>query len=621
MFTCRSIPPIRRSGSPPCWRTAAPRCFWFRRNLPDGFPILRAQRFCSTIRAGARRARWRNLPSNISGESAAYILYTSGSTAAPKGVVAPHRGALNRFAWMWEAYPFHPGEKIAQKTSLSFVDSIWEMFGALLRGVPTVVVPDAAAKDPVELARWLARRRATRLVVVPSLLRELIDQADIARSLRALRYCFSSGEALPTALAVRFRAVLPSCRLINLYGSSEVAGDIAYYEVEGGERALAIPIGRPIANSRIYLLDDGLEPVPIGARGEIYVGGDNLARGYLDPRSSAEKFVADPFSGAEGARLYRTGDLGRYRADGNIEFLGRRDRQIKIRGVRIEPGEVEAALASHPAVQQCLLTAQAPQSATDNRKSKIENPKSNHVLVAYVVSGNDRPTTAELRLFLKERLPDSMIPAAFVFLDALPLLPNGKVDLGALPSAGAAAEPVDTAMNEPRTEFERLIAAVWSQVLGVPSGSAPMTISSSWAAIRCRRRRRRRNCATPSTGRCRCAIFSLPRRSPLSPARSKKWSAAKEEKSSRKFGRRLARAICRWHRANSRCLFSASSSAAAIFSTCLTLGGSKGGWMWRRCAAPSRRSCGATKRSAPVLSTAPRDRGSFFAAAQKSDYR
>jgi amino acid adenylation domain-containing protein len=416
-----------------------------------------------------------NLPATASSENAAYIVYTSGSTGAPKGVVAPHRGALNRFAWMWRVYPFEPGEKVAQKTSLSFVDSIWEMFGALLRGVPTVVVPEAAGKDPAKLARWLERRGVTRLVVVPSLLHELIDRVDSARSLRALRCCFSSGEALSTALAARFRAVLPSCRLINLYGSSEVAGDVAYYEVDGSERALSIPIGRPIANSRIYLLDDALEPVPIGARGEIYVGGDNLARGYLDPRPSAEKFVADPFSQAAGARLYRTGDFGRHRADGNIEFLGRRDRQVKIRGVRVEPGEVEAALAAHPAVQQCLVTAQAPQFPTDNRKSKacprprsgIENPKSNNVLVAYVVSGSDRATTGELRLFLKERLPDSMIPASFVFLDSLPLLTNGKVDLGALPPAGAAAEPVDTTMNEPRNEFERLIAAIWSQVLGV----------------------------------------------------------------------------------------------------------------------------------------------------------
>ncbi|MGH7854253.1 MAG: amino acid adenylation domain-containing protein, partial [Candidatus Binatia bacterium] len=410
-----------------------------------------------------------NLPRSADSESAAYVIYTSGSTGIPKGVVALHRGALNRFAWMWKTYPFGTGEKSCQKTSLSFVDSVWEIFGALLQGVPAVLIPDAVAKEPRPLVDHLAERDVTRLVVVPSFLKEILNRCgDLPQRLACLKYCFSSGETLSRDLAEKFRQVLPACRLINLYGSSEVAGDVTCYEVGDVERGSTIPIGRPIANTQIYLLDPYLQPVPIGARGELYVGGDNLARGYLHrPELTAERFIANPFDSLTGSRLYRSGDLARYRADGNIEFLGRSDGQIKIRGARVELGEIEAALAAHPAIQKSVVVAPGSPAdsnlpPSDNSKSKIVNPK---LLTAYVVARKDRPTTAELKSFLKARLPDYMMPSEFVFLEGMTLLPSGKVDRRALPRNLPGRDNFDAAVAEPRTEVEILIAGVWCQVL------------------------------------------------------------------------------------------------------------------------------------------------------------
>jgi len=413
-----------------------------------------------------------NLDSRVTADNAAYVIYTSGSTGTPKGVVGLHRGAVNRFAWMWKSYPFSPGEKNCQKTSLNFVDSVGEMFGALLQGVPTIIVPERIAIEPELLARELRERRVTRLVLVPSLLREMLDQcAPLVRQLQNLKYCFSSGEVLPVELAARFREILPNCRLINLYGSSEVAGDVTCYEVGTHDRHAVVAIGRPIANTQIYLLDSHLQPVPVGARGELYVGGENLARGYLKrPDLTAEKFIANPFSTAKTSRLYRTGDLARFRADGNLEFLGRIDNQVKIRGCRIEPSEIECALNLHPAVRQCAVIARQDEARPSSVKQNPQLSNSNGAevrLVAYVVPRDAKPSLQELRSFLKERLLDSMIPSAFVFFDDLPLLPNGKVDRRALLQSEDSAFELAQTSREPRTEIESMIAAVWECVLKV----------------------------------------------------------------------------------------------------------------------------------------------------------
>jgi amino acid adenylation domain-containing protein len=400
-----------------------------------------------------------NPPRRGGSESLAYVIYTSGSTGVPKGVMAPHRGAVNRFAWMWKTFPFGRGEKNCQKTSLSFVDSVWEIFGALLQGVPTALVPEALAKDPKTLVDYLMAHRVTRLVAVPSLLEAIFSRGAAVDKLARLKFCFSSGERLSADLAAHFRRALPRCRLINLYGSSEVAADATYAEI--GSDTSIVPIGRPIHNTRIYLLGAGLEPVPVGARGEIYVGGDGVARGYLNrPELTAEKFVADPFSADRAARLFRSGDLARYRADGNLEFLGRADPQVKIRGRRIEPGEIEAALGRHPALRESAVAAQ-PGTDAANSDSAMR-------LIGYVVARKkERPAPSALRGFLGRTLPDFMVPADFVWLDSLPRLPNGKVDRRALPAPAGFPLGESDRKTAPRTEVENLVAQIWREVLGI----------------------------------------------------------------------------------------------------------------------------------------------------------
>jgi amino acid adenylation domain-containing protein len=401
-----------------------------------------------------------NPPWRVDSGSLAYVIYTSGSTGVPKGVMAPHRAAVNRFAWMWKTFPFERDEKNCQKTSFSFVDSVWEIFGALLQGAPTALVPEALAKDPEALVDYLMERRVTRLVAVPSLLDAILFRCDAAKKLARLKFCFSSGEPLSAELAVRFRRVFPGCRLINLYGSSEVAADVTYAEV--GSDTSSVPIGRPIHNTRIYLLGPGLEPVPMGARGELYVGGDGVAPGYLHrPELTAERFVADPFSPDAAARLFRSGDLARYRANGNLEFLGRADAQVKIRGRRIEPGEIEAALNRHPAVRESAVAAQ-PSGAT--------NSDSAMGLIAYLVARKKNPAApGELQSFLGRTLPDFMVPAAFVWLDSLPRLPNGKMDRRALHQRENFQLGELGGKTAPRTQVENLVAQIWCEILGIDS--------------------------------------------------------------------------------------------------------------------------------------------------------
>lgn len=319
-------------------------------------------------------------------ENAAHIIYTSGSTGRPKGVVGTHRAAVNRFHWMWQTYPFAEGEVCVQKTALSFVDSVWEIFGPLLKGIPLVILGDDVVKDPQRFMAALHSNRVSRLVLVPSLLRMMLEErldGRLDQRLPDLKYCICSGEALPIGLADTFRRQVPHCLLLNLYGSSEVAADVSCYEVRDSETLNAIPIGQPIANTQIYILDAKLNPVAIGIPGDIYIGGEGLARGYLNhPGLTAEKFVPNPFTTLPGARLFRTGDIGRLLTDGNIEYRGRRDHQVKIRGVRIELGEIEALIKTHPAVGQAVVLAR-------------EDQQDDQRLVAYVVPGQ-APADAEL---------------------------------------------------------------------------------------------------------------------------------------------------------------------------------------------------------------------------------
>ncbi len=391
------------------------------------------------------------LPS--SKDERAYVLYTSGSTGTPKGVQGTHRAALNRFAWMWRAYPFQPGEVCCQKTNLGFVDSVWEIFGPLLAGVPNVIIPQDTLHDPEELLETLSREKVTRIVLVPSLLRMLLEHApQLGERVPRLKLWSCSGEVLPVDLVERFRAGFPGATLLNLYGSAEVAADVTWHQVsEEDARANSIPIGKPIANTQVYILDGNRNPVPMGVRGEIYVGGDGLAAGYWRrPELTAERFVANPVAPERSARLYRTGDLGRFKASGEIEYLGRVDSQVKLRGMRLELGEIEAVLGTHPGVREAVVALSADQQR----------------LAAYVTVENGTGLSAgELRRYLRARLPEHMVPASYSRLEQCPLLPSGKVDRKAVLAAAAAPLSDFDGLTAPRTEVEQKLAAIWQELL------------------------------------------------------------------------------------------------------------------------------------------------------------
>lgn len=387
-------------------------------------------------------------------EQAAHLLYTSGSTGQPKGVVGTHGNTLNRCFWMWETYPFAAGEICCHKTSLNFVDSIWEIFGPLLQGVTLAIVDDETVKDPSALLADLRKNRVSRIVLVPSLLRVILDELERTGSTwETLRICTTSGEALTTSLAEQFARIQPHSVLLNLYGSSEVSADVTFYELPRTGSGQPVLIGKPIANTRIYILDSRRMPVPVGVPGEIHVGGAMVTKGYINkPELTAERFIPDPFLGEEGALLFRTGDLGCYQHDGAILYLGRVDHQIKLRGYRIEPGEIEAAILAHPDV---LETVVLPDQTEEDRLQ----------LVAYVVPAHSLDVK-DLRLHLHTHLPSYMVPGQYVFLDHLPLTPNGKLDRKRLPLPDREQSDQETDFVAPRTELESELLTIWQSVLG-----------------------------------------------------------------------------------------------------------------------------------------------------------
>jgi surfactin family lipopeptide synthetase C len=395
--------------------------------------------------------------SSSEADNLAYVIYTSGSTGQPKGVCGLHKGAINRFQWMWQNYPFVQEEICCQKTSLNFVDSLWEIFGPLLQGVTTVIVPDRVVKDPQQFITTLAHNNVTRIVLVPSLLRILLKTYDVLQlQLPKLKLWVSSGEALSSDLLVEFRQSLLDSTLLNLYGSSEVSADVTCYSISPqASLSTSVLIGRPIANTQIYILDANNRPVPIGVLGEIYISGDQLARGYLNrPELTAEKFIPNPFS-KESTRLYKTGDLARYLPNGEIEYIGRLDHQVKIRGLRIEIGEIESRLTEYTTVREAVVVVR-------------EDIPGDKRLVAYVVSEQAlAPKLSELRSFLREKLPDYMIPTAFVPIKAMPLTPNGKVDRQSLPMPDNLRSQLETAYIKPQTDLEKSIATVWQKALKI----------------------------------------------------------------------------------------------------------------------------------------------------------
>ena len=400
-------------------------------------------------------------------ENAAYVLYTSGSTGQPKGAVVTHRALGNHMAWLLSSFGLGPADRVLQKTPLSFDASVWECWAPLMSGGRLVIAAPEAHRDGAALLDAVTRGRVTVLQLVPSLLRVLLEEEGLSRA-TSLRWLFCGGEALPVELEHKLRAQLPSATLVNLYGPTEATIDAASARCPSSGTGQTVPIGRPISNTQLYLLDASLQPVPVGVPGELYLGGEGLARGYLRrPELTAERFLPHPFSGSPGARLYRTGDMARYLPDGSVEFLGRRDSQVKVRGFRVELGEVEAALAKHPAVREAVVVV------------REDNPGVKR-LVAYAVptsplpSGEGRGEGAtpprldptELRDWMSRTLPAHMVPAAFMVMQSLPLSPNGKVDRKALPAPDATHAEQARPFVAPRNEVEQKLAEIWAKVLG-----------------------------------------------------------------------------------------------------------------------------------------------------------
>jgi len=386
------------------------------------------------------------------GQRAAYMIYTSGSTGRPKGAVNTHAAILNRLQWMQAVMPIGPEDRVLQKTPFSFDVSVWEFFWPMMAGATLVVAEPEAHRDPTRLIDLIVQERVTTVHFVPSMLRAFLNAEGVSRC-SSLRRVICSGEELSRDLVDQFHATFAQTELFNLYGPTEAAVDVTWHRCERGETG-PVPIGRPIANLETVVADARGQLLPVGVPGELLLGGVGLGRGYHGrPELTAERWVPHPSSTHPGTRLYRTGDRVRWREDGSLEYLGRLDFQVKLRGLRIELGEIECALRDHAAVADAAVVMR-----TDEVASR---------LVGYVVGRGDEVDSAQLATWLGQRLPDYMVPTAWVALPALPLSPAGKLDRRALP-APPRGQPSGTTDEAPVGPMETLLAGLWRDLLKVP---------------------------------------------------------------------------------------------------------------------------------------------------------
>lgn len=394
-----------------------------------------------------------NVSGGVRAENLAYVIYTSGSTGTPKGVMISHHALCNHMCWLQDTYPLTPADRVLQKTAFSFDVSVWEFFWPLLMGARLVLARPGEQRDPAYLVELIVSEQISVIYFVASMLSVFLQTPGLQRC-QSLKHVFCGGEALPYPVQQHFFARLPA-QLHNIYGPTETTIDITSWTCQPESSRQVVPIGRPIANTQVYLLDPSLQPVPIGIPGELYVGGANLARGYLNrPDLTAERFLPHPFSQEPGARLYRTGDLARYLPDGSLEFLGRLDQQVKLHGFRIELGEIEAVLSQHPAVHQAVVVAR-------------EDVPGDKRLVAYVVLHQEQLATVnDLQSYVMKHVPTYMVPSAFVLLEALPLTPNGKVDRRALPVPEPTRSMVDTYVAPTLLVHQQLVQ-IWEELLDV----------------------------------------------------------------------------------------------------------------------------------------------------------
>jgi amino acid adenylation domain-containing protein len=401
-----------------------------------------------------------NLPVRCTPANLAYVIYTSGSTGTPKGAMLEQRGLVNHLSAKITDLNLGAHDVVAQTAAQTFDISIWQFLGALLVGGKVEIIPTEIATDPMQLRSIAHRQQISILEIVPSLLRIMLEQIAASATpveFASLRWLLLTGEALPPQLCRQWFAQYPHIPMLNAYGPTECADDVTHYPIYVSPPAeiVNLPIGRPIANTQLYILDHQLQPVPIGVAGELYVGGVGVGRGYLNaPALTQQAFVPNPFGRSAADRLYKTGDKARYLRDGNIEFLGRIDFQVKLRGFRIELGEIEAVLDRYPQVRTVTVMAREEQAG-------------HQYLAAYIVASVPI-AVGDLREFLKQQLPDYMVPGAFVFLDRIPLTPNGKVDRQALPVPDLGSSRPNEFVP-PATPTQADLAQLWAEVLKIPA--------------------------------------------------------------------------------------------------------------------------------------------------------
>ncbi|MFP5263124.1 MAG: non-ribosomal peptide synthetase, partial [Blastocatellia bacterium] len=387
-------------------------------------------------------------------DNLAYVIYTSGSTGNPKGVMVTHRGLANYLEWCQAAYSLDEGQGTLVHSSYCFDLSITSLFATLLSGNRLYLVDEDSEID--NLIAMMRKSKDLSFVKITPAHGEILGQALLPSEARGCaRILIFGGEALTSEHIALLRRNAPETRIINEYGPTETVVGCCVYEVDANTPNGPIPIGRPIANTEVYILDHNFRLSPQGVPGELYIGGAGVARGYMNsPDLTAEKFVPHPFSEKPGARLYRSGDLARLNSSNLIEYLGRVDDQVKVRGFRVELGEVEAALRAHDGVRECAVVMQQDARGTTR-------------LVAYAVTAEPSLTDAHLRRHLQQRLPDYMIPSAILLLESMPLSPNGKVDREALPRLDLIKAERGSDYVAPAGDAERTIAAIWQEVLGI----------------------------------------------------------------------------------------------------------------------------------------------------------
>jgi len=394
-----------------------------------------------------------NPDTDVIPENLAYIMYTSGSTGKPKGVMVPHRAINNHMLWMQHTFPLSDSDSVIQKTPYSFDASVWEIYAPLITDATLVIARNGGHKDCKYLTDLIISNQITAVKLAPSLLRMLVEEPQL-NECTCIKHVFCGSEVLPQELVKRFYNILPKSHLHNMYGPTETAVDVTWWSCDLEEEG-SVPIGKAVANTQIYILNDNLDPVAVGESGELHIGGIQVACGYLNrPELTKRKFITDPFSKNQDALLYKSGDIARYRSDGSIEYLGRIDHQIKINGIRIEAGEIESTLESHPSVKQVVVV--------------IKKNISDQRLVAYVVLKKGMPSQVKiLRKYLEEKLPDYMVPNLFLILDELPLTSSGKIDRAALPEPDNKRPTIDTAYVSPHNKLEQHLASIWCELLNI----------------------------------------------------------------------------------------------------------------------------------------------------------